>query len=110
MLTNKKAVVKTKIDGKMKQVGEATIPLYPEKIEDVAKVFESTPDIALKCLQNGLTIEYQRILRNKFAIREAKPSKTKIELLEGLKQRKRYKADYETMTVKAIMDDILKSL
>jgi len=110
MITNKKATVKTKIDGKMQKVGEAIIPLYPEKIEDVAKVFESTPEIALKCLQNGLTIEYQRRLRNKYAVRETKPSKTKLELIEGLKARKKYRPEYETMTVKAIMTEILKNL
>jgi len=106
MITDKKAKVST--GGK--QVGEAVIPLYPETIKDVARVFESTPDIALKCLQNGLTIEYQRVLRNKFAVREAKPSKAKTDLIAKAKATGYYKADFESMNVKSIIDSLLSNL
>ena len=106
MLTNKKAKVST--GGK--QVGECTIPLYPETIEDVVKVFKNTPEIALKCLQNGLTIEYQRILRNEFVVHTYKPSKQKTELIEKTKKQGYYKPEYETMNVRKIMDDVLASL
>ena len=105
MITNKKAKVSTKIAGVMKQVGEATIPLYPQTVEDVVKVFKSTPNIALKCLQNGLTIEAQRLLRNQFAVRETKPSKQKLELIAKLKVRGYYRKEYETMNVQAILKD-----
>lgn len=106
MLTNKKAKVST--GGK--QVGEATIPLYPETVKDVVEVFKSTPEIALKCLQNGLTIEYQRIVRNEFAIRINKPSKQKSDLIAKCKQQGYYKVEYEDMNVRTIMGDILASL
>ena len=101
MITNKKAKVST--GGK--QVGECTIPLYPEKVEDVVQVFKSTPAIALKCLQNGLTIEYQRLLRNEFVVRTSKPSKAKTELIAGLKERGYYREEYEDMNVVAITKD-----
>lgn len=106
MLTNKKAKVST--GGK--QVGECTIPLFPETIEDVVKVFKATPKIALKCLQNGLTIEYQRLLRNEFVVRVNKPSKAKTELLAKAKTTGYYKEEYETMNVPAITNDILASI
>lgn len=106
MLVNKKVKVST--GGK--QVGEATIPLYPETVEDVVKVFKASPEIALKCLQNGLTIEYQRVLRNKFAVRESKPSKAKIAIIEKAKATGYYKEEYETMTVQAITNDIMGNL
>jgi len=77
MITNKEVKVST--GGK--QVSTAIIPLYPETLEDVSKVFKSTPEIALKCLQNGLTIDYQRKERAKFVTRVTKPSKAKIALL-----------------------------
>jgi len=83
MLTNKKAKVST--GGK--QVGECTIPLFPETIEDVVKVFKATPKIALKCLQNGLTIEYQRLLRNEFVVRVTSHLKLKLNYLPKLKLR-----------------------
>jgi len=106
MITNKKAKVST--GGK--QVGECTIPLYPETVEDVVKVFKSTPAIALKCLQNGLTIEYQRILRNEFTVRTSKPSKQKTELIAKTKVQGYYKEEYEDMNVRSIMLDVLASL
>ena len=106
MLVNKKAKVST--GGK--QVGECVIPLYPESVEDVVKVFKSTPEIALKCLQNGLTIEYQRILRNEFVVRTSKPSAQKTALIEKCKAQGYYKEAYEDMTVRAITDDIMQSL
>ena len=101
MIKDKKAKVST--GGK--QVGEAVIPLYPETVEDVVAVFKSTPKVALKCLQNGLTIEYQRLLRNEFVVRVSKPSKAKTELIAGLKQRGYYLEKYEDMTVNAIEKD-----
>lgn len=106
MLVNKKAKVST--GGK--QVGEATIPLFPESVEDVVKVFKSTPAIALKCLQNGLTIEYQRLLRNEFVVHTSKPSKQKTELIERAKKQGYYKEAYETMNVRTITLDILASI
>ena len=106
MLVNKKAKVST--GGK--QVGECVIPLYPETVEDVVKVFKATPDIALKCLQNGLTIEYQRILRNEFVVRTSKPSAQKTALIGKCKAQGYYKEAYEDMTVRAITDDIMSSL
>ena len=106
MLVNKKAKVST--GGK--QVGECVIPLYPESVEDVVKVFKSTPEIALKCLQNGLTIEYQRILRNEFVVRTSKPSAQKTALIGKCKVQGYYKEAYEDMTVRAITDDIMQSL
>lgn len=93
-----------------KQVSTAIVPLYPEKVEDVVRVFKATPEIALKCLQNGLTIEYQRVERNKFVTRIAKPSKAKIELLAKAKTTGYYKEAYETMNVPAITSDILASI
>jgi len=101
MLTNKKVKVST--GGK--QVSSAVIPMFPETVKDVVEVFKAIPDRALKCLQNGLTIDYQRVERAKFAVRETKPSKSKIELLAGLKQRGYYRPEYETMNVKAITAD-----
>ena len=101
MIKDKKAKVST--GGK--QVGTCTIPLFPETVEDVVRVFKSTPKIALKCLQNGLTIEYQRILRNDFVVRVSKPSKAKTELLAGLKVRGYYREEYEDMSVNAITKD-----
>ena len=106
MLVNKKAKVST--GGK--QVGECVIPLYPETVEDVVKVFKSTPKIALKCLQNGLTIEYQRILRNEFTVRISKPSAQKTELITKTKAQGYYKEAYKDMTVRAITNDIMASL
>ena len=106
MITNKEAKVST--GGK--QVSVAVVPLYPETIKDVAKVFESTPEIALKCLQNGLTIEYQRVERNKFVTRVAKPSKQKTALIEKTKTTGYYKPEYETMNIVAITNDILASI
>ena len=96
---------KVKVSTGGKQVSTATIPLYPEKVEDVVQVFKSTPEVALKCLQNGLTIEYQRVERNKFVVRVSKPSKAKTELLAGLKERGYYREEYEDMTVNAITKD-----
>lgn len=110
MISDKQVAVKTKLEGTMQEVGKCTIPLYPETVKDVVEVFKSTPDIALKCLQNGLTIEYQRILRNEFAVREAKPSKAKLELIAKTKATGYYKEKYETMTVTAITSDILATL
>ena len=104
MITNKKVKVST--GGK--QVSTATIPLYPETVEEVVQVFKSTPKIALKCLQNGLTIEYQRIERNKFIVRVSKPSKAKTELIAGLKERGYYREEYEDMNVVAITADAWK--
>ena len=106
MITNKEAKVST--GGK--QVSKAIVPLFPETIKDVAKVFESTPNIALKCLQNGLTIEYQRVERNKFVTRVTKPSKQKLALIEKTKATGYYKPEYETMNVVAITNDILASI
>lgn len=106
MIKNKEAKVST--GGK--QVGTAIIPLYPESVEDVVQVFKSTPEVALKCLQNGLTIECQRVVRNEFAVRTSKPSKAKLEIIEKAKATKYYKPEYETMTVQAITSDILASL
>ena len=106
MITNKEVKVST--GGK--QVSTAIIPLYPESVEDVVKVFKATPEIALKCLQNGLTIEYQRVERNKFVVRVSKPSKQKTELLEKAKASGYYKEEYEEMTVRAITADILESI
>ena len=106
MITNKKVKVST--GGK--QVGEATIPLFPEKIEDIAQVFKATPAIALSCLQNGLTIRYQGVLRNKYAKRTAKPSKQKLELIAKCKANGYYKEDYEDMNVRGIMNDTLENL
>lgn len=106
MLANKEVKVST--GGK--QVSTAIIPLYPETVEDVVRVFKATPEIALKCLQNGLTIEYQRVERNKFVTRISKPSKAKAELIAKAKATKYYKPEYETMTVNAITSDILASL
>jgi len=106
MITNKEVKVST--GGK--QVSVAIIPLYPETIEDIVKVFKSTPEIALKCLQNGLTIEYQRVERNKFVTRVSKPSKAKTDLLAKTKETGYYKKEYETMTVSAITNDILANI
>lgn len=106
MIVNKKAKVST--GGK--QVGECTIPLYPETVEDVVKVFKSTPEIALKCLQNGLTIEYQRVLRNEFVVRVSKPSEQKTALIEKCKAQGYYKKEYETMNVRKITEDVMASL
>ena len=106
MITNKEVKVST--GGK--QVSTAIVPLYPESVEDVVKVFKSTPEVALKCLQNGLTIEYQRIERNKFAVRTSKPSKAKLDLIAKTKATGYYKEEYEDMNVTAIMGDILASL
>ena len=106
MITKKEVKVST--GGK--QVSTAIVPLYPETIEDIVKVFKSTPEIALKCLQNGLTIEYQRIERNKFVTRVSKPSKAKTELLEKAKATGWYKEEYENMTVNAITNDLLSAL
>ena len=106
MIVDKKAKVST--GGK--QVSECIIPLFPESVEDVVKVFKSTPDIALKCLQNGLTIEYQRVERNKFVIRTSKPSKQKTELIAKTKAQGYYKEEYETMNVRSIMLDVLASI
>lgn len=106
MITDKKAKVST--GGK--QVGEATIPLYPETVEDVVKVFKSTPKIALKCLQNGLTIEYQRLVRNEFTVRVSKPSKAKTELIAKTKENGYYKPEYEDWTVAKITTDVMASL
>ena len=106
MIVDKKAKVST--GGK--QVDEAIIPLYPESVEDVVKVFKATPEIALKCLQNGLTIEYQRVVRNKYVVRISKPSAQKTALIAKTKQQGYYKEEYEDMTVRAITDDIMLSL
>ena len=106
MIVDKKAKVST--GGK--QVGECTIPLFPESVEDVVKVFKSTPEIALKCLQNGLTIEYQRILRNEFVVRTSKPSAQKTALLEKCKAQGYYKEEYEDFNVRSIMLDVLASI
>lgn len=106
MITNKKAKVST--GGK--QVGECTIPLYPETVKDVVEVFKSTPEVALKCLQNGLTIEYQRILRNEFVVRVNKPSKQKSELIAKCKEQGYYKEEYEDLNVREIIADIMSNL
>ena len=106
MITDKEVKVST--GGK--QVSTAIVPLYPETVEDVVKVFKSTPAIALKCLQNGLTIEYQRIERNKFVVRASKPSKQKTELIAKTKAQGYYKEEYETMNVRSIMLDVLASI
>ena len=106
MKTNKEVKVST--GGK--QVSTAIVPLYPETIEDIVKVFKSTPEIALKCLQNGLTIEYQRVERNKFVTRISKPSKAKTDLLAKAKATGYYKPEYENMNVSAITTDILATI
>ena len=93
-----------------KQVSTAIVPLFPETVEDVVKVFKSTPEIALKCLQNGLTIDYQRIERAKFTTRISRPSKQKTELLAKCKEQGYYKEAYEDMNVRGIMEDVLTSL
>lgn len=99
---------KVKVSTGGKQVSEAIIPLYPEKVDDVVAVFKSTPEIALKALQNGLTIDYQRIERNKFVVRVSKPSKAKTELLAGLKERGYYREEYENWNIVAITQDAWK--
>ena len=106
MITNKEVKVST--GGK--QVSTAIVPLFPETIEEVVKVFKSTPEIALKCLQNGLTIEYQRVERNKFVTRISKPSKAKTDLLAKAKATGYYKPEYENMNVSAITTDILATI
>ncbi len=106
MITDKEVKVST--GGK--QVSVAIIPLFPESVEDVVKVFKSTPEVALKCLQNGLTIDYQRIERAKFAVHTSKPSKQKTALIEKTKATGYYKEEYEDMNVQAITSDILASI
>lgn len=105
-----KANKEVKVSTGGKQVSTAIIPLFPETLEDVAKVFKSTPEVALKCLQNGLTIDYQRVERAKFAVRTSKPSKAKLELIAKTKATGYYKEEYETMTVLAITNDVLGSI
>ena len=106
MLTNKKVKVST--GGK--QVSTATIPNYPESVDDCIKVLKSMPERAVKCFQNGLTIDYQRVERTKFVVRVSKPSKAKLAIIEKAKATGYYKEEYEEMNVQAITNDILSTI
>ena len=107
MLINKKVDVST---GKpRKVVGQCTIPQDPETIQDAIKVLNDDSS-GLSCLKNGLTIHYQGMLRNQFALRSTKPSQAKLDLIAKAKKYGYYEVSFEGMNVKSITDNLLEKL
>ena len=110
MLVNKQVEVKTKIGGATKLCPEkATIPFYPETLKDIADTFKNDVN-ALGCLQRGLTIHYQAVVRSKYSERVVKDSQAKLELIAKTKKQGYFKEAYLTMTVRGIIEDVLSSL
>ena len=110
MLVNKQVEVKTKIDGVTKLCPEkASIPFYPENLKDIADCFKNDLN-ALGCLQRGLTIHYQAVVRGKYSERVVKDSQAKLELIAKTKKQGYFKESYLTMTVRGIIEDVLSSL
>jgi hypothetical protein len=110
MITNKEVEVKTKIDGVMTTCPKpAIVPFYPESVKDLAELFKNDTN-AMGCLQRGLTIHYQAVVRGQYSERVVKDSEAKLELIAKTQKQGYYKEAYATMTVRAIMDDVLNSL